>query len=221
MENVGISAGEYGTFTETDTHVIRMLPCLEQRRDRHGTAVHACVPTAWTSQPPPLAGKKARGKSSFALSSAQRCTRFLIDECPHESLVGVAHDAGFEAMHVNHLGPSGKPDWELAERIVKDGFYSALWRMELRAGLILFLQNVASALQQAAILYVAGKDLVNTVIKVRLEGKTIRLRGIRIPLIAVISIGPMDAISTSPCAKRQHNGLEPILNRSVECVEPK
>jgi hypothetical protein len=30
--------------------------------------------------------------------------RFLIDECLHESLVGVAHDAGFEATHINHLG---------------------------------------------------------------------------------------------------------------------
>jgi predicted nuclease of predicted toxin-antitoxin system len=40
--------------------------------------------------------------------------RFLIDECLHESLVGVAQRAGFEATHVNHLGLSGKPDWELA-----------------------------------------------------------------------------------------------------------
>jgi predicted nuclease of predicted toxin-antitoxin system len=36
--------------------------------------------------------------------------RFLIGECLHESLVGVAHSAGFEASHVNHLGLSGKPD---------------------------------------------------------------------------------------------------------------
>ena len=43
--------------------------------------------------------------------------RFLIDECLHESLVEVAHGAGFEAIHVNHLGLSGKPDWELADRI--------------------------------------------------------------------------------------------------------
>ena len=48
--------------------------------------------------------------------------RFLIDECLHESLVGVAHGAGFEATHVNHLSLSGKPDWELAERIVEDEF---------------------------------------------------------------------------------------------------
>ncbi len=36
---------------------------------------------------------------------------FLIDECLHESLIGVAHAAGFEANHVNHLGLSGQPDW--------------------------------------------------------------------------------------------------------------
>jgi len=65
--------------------------------------------------------------------------RFLIDECLHESLVGVAHRAGFEAIHVNHLGLSGEPDWELAERIVNESFtfvtnnrstvlgYSARW----------------------------------------------------------------------------------------------
>ena len=48
--------------------------------------------------------------------------RFLIDECVHESLVGVAHAAGCEAMHVNHLGLSGKPDWALGERIVEGEF---------------------------------------------------------------------------------------------------
>jgi predicted nuclease of predicted toxin-antitoxin system len=30
--------------------------------------------------------------------------RLLVDECLHESLVGLAHAAGFEASHVNHLG---------------------------------------------------------------------------------------------------------------------
>jgi predicted nuclease of predicted toxin-antitoxin system len=48
--------------------------------------------------------------------------RFLVDECLHESLVGVTHAAGFEAAHVNHLGLSGKPDWELAERVSADEF---------------------------------------------------------------------------------------------------
>jgi hypothetical protein len=35
--------------------------------------------------------------------------RFLIDECLHESLVGVAHAAGYEATHVNHLGLAASP----------------------------------------------------------------------------------------------------------------
>jgi len=48
--------------------------------------------------------------------------RILIDECLHDSLVRVAHGAGFEATHVNHLGLNGKPDWELAERIAEDEF---------------------------------------------------------------------------------------------------
>jgi hypothetical protein len=48
--------------------------------------------------------------------------RFLFDECLHESLVGIAHAAGFEATHVNHLGLSGESDWALAARIIKDEF---------------------------------------------------------------------------------------------------
>ena len=46
--------------------------------------------------------------------------RFLIDECLHESLAEVAHAAGFDATHVNHLGLSGQTDWAFAKRIAKD-----------------------------------------------------------------------------------------------------
>jgi predicted nuclease of predicted toxin-antitoxin system len=82
--------------------------------------------------------------------------RFLIDECLHESLVGVAHAAGFEATHVNRLGLSGKPDWVLAERIAKDefafvtnnhlDFIQLFGKMELHAGLIVIVPNLAPAL---------------------------------------------------------------------------
>ncbi len=85
--------------------------------------------------------------------------RFLIDECLHESLVGVAHRAGFEATHVNHLGLSGEPDWELAERIVKDeftfvtnnrvDFVRLFGKMELHAGLIIIVPNAVPVLQRA------------------------------------------------------------------------
>ena len=112
--------------------------------------------------------------------------RFLIDECLHESLVGVAHDAGFEANHVNHLGLSGKRDWELAGRIVEGeftfvtnnrvDFIRLFGKMALHSGLIVIIPNLAPALQrslfQAAIQYLAGKSLVNAVIEVTSDGKT-------------------------------------------------
>jgi len=96
--------------------------------------------------------------------------RFLIDECLHESLVGVAHAAGFEATHVNHLGLSGQPDSALGERISEDeftfvtnnraDFIRLFGRMELHAGLIIIVPNVVPALQcalfEAAIQYLAG-----------------------------------------------------------------
>ena len=114
--------------------------------------------------------------------------RFLIDECLHESLVGVARNAGFEATHVNYLSLSGKPDRELTARAVKDeftfvtnnrmDFVRLFERIELHTGLIVLVPNVVPAQQrelfEAAIRYLAGRDLVNTVIEVTLEGKTIR-----------------------------------------------
>ena len=114
--------------------------------------------------------------------------RFLIDECLRESLVGVAHGTGFEANHINHLGLSGKPDWALAGRIVKDGFtfvtnnrvdfIRLLGRMELHAGLIIIVPNAIPAVQralfEAAIRYLAGRELINSAIELNLEGKTVR-----------------------------------------------
>jgi predicted nuclease of predicted toxin-antitoxin system len=114
--------------------------------------------------------------------------RFLVDECLHESLVGVAHGAGFEATHVNHLGLSGNPDWALAERIIADeftfvtnnrvDFIRLFGCVELHAGLIVIVPNaipsVQRALFEAAIHYLAGKDLINSAIEVRLEGKAVK-----------------------------------------------
>jgi predicted nuclease of predicted toxin-antitoxin system len=114
--------------------------------------------------------------------------RFLIDECLHESLVGVAHAAGLEAIHVNHLGLSGKPDWELAERIVKDeftfvtnnrvDFLQLVEKMDLHPGLIVLVPNVVPALQptllMGALHYLSGRDLVNVVIEVSRKGKAVQ-----------------------------------------------
>lgn len=114
--------------------------------------------------------------------------RFLIDECLHESLVGVAQAACYEATHVNHLGLSGRPDWALSERIIRDeftfvtnnrvDFIQLFGRMELHAGLIVVLQNVAPALQrvlfQAALQYSHGRDLTNSVIEVSVQNNLVR-----------------------------------------------
>jgi predicted nuclease of predicted toxin-antitoxin system len=121
---------------------------------------------------------------------------FLIDECLHESLVGVAHDAGFEATHVNHLELSGKPDWELAERVVKDeftfvtnnriDFIRLFGKMELHAGLIIIVPNAVPAVQralfEAAILCLAGRELINSAIEVSLEGKTMKCVEYQLPM---------------------------------------
>lgn len=48
--------------------------------------------------------------------------RFLIDECLHTSLVGVAEQHGHECRHVNWLGLSGAADWDLMARIIDDDF---------------------------------------------------------------------------------------------------
>jgi predicted nuclease of predicted toxin-antitoxin system len=79
--------------------------------------------------------------------------RFLIDECLHKSLVGVAHATGLEAMHVNHLALSGKADWELAERIVEGeftfvtnnrvDFIRLFGKMDLHTGLIIIVPNAS------------------------------------------------------------------------------
>jgi predicted nuclease of predicted toxin-antitoxin system len=75
--------------------------------------------------------------------------RLLIDECLHESLVGLAHAVDFEAAHVNHLGLGGQPDWALAERIVKDEFTFVTGRWSFTPGLVVLVPNVVPALQRA------------------------------------------------------------------------
>jgi predicted nuclease of predicted toxin-antitoxin system len=121
--------------------------------------------------------------------------KFLIDECLHESLVRVAHTAGFEATHVNYLGLSGQPDWALAERIVESeytfvtnnraDFIRLFERMELHTGLIILVPNVVPVLQralfQAALEYPSTGDLVNSLIEVSLERNMVVCTGYRLP----------------------------------------
>lgn len=121
--------------------------------------------------------------------------RFLIDECLHESLVGVAHGGGFDAIHVNHLGLSGKPDWALADRILSDeftfvtnnraDFIRLFGKVELHAGLIIIVPNAIPALQRAlfegALKYLAGKVLVNCVVEVTLDNRSVRCLEYQLP----------------------------------------
>jgi predicted nuclease of predicted toxin-antitoxin system len=120
--------------------------------------------------------------------------RFLIDECLHESLVGLAHTFGFEATHVNHLGLSGKPDWVLAERAIQDeftlvtnnrsDFIQLFGRMDLHPGLIVLVPNVIPAQQalfRAALQYSGLRELVNTVLEVSLENKTVHCAAYQLP----------------------------------------
>lgn len=113
--------------------------------------------------------------------------RFLVDECLHESLIEIAHEAGFEASHVNHLGLSGTSDRNIADRIVKDeftlltnnrvDFLRLFGKMELHPGLIVFVPNAPPKLQRAmfegVLRYLQGKELINSVLEVHLRGKAV------------------------------------------------
>ena len=116
--------------------------------------------------------------------------RFLIDECLHTSLVTIAHAAGYACDHVNVLGLSGQKDWELMHRIQSAGYtfvtnnrtdFASLYvRENLHPGLIIFVPNVPPerqrALFTAALEHVAGRDLLNAVIEVEVEGAAIVCR---------------------------------------------
>ena len=157
--------------------------------------------------------------------------RFLIDECLHESLVEVAHSAGFEATHVNHLGLSGKPDWELAARIIKDeltfvtnnrvDFVRLFEKMELHAGLIVIVPNVVPAVQralfEATIQYLGGRDMINSAIELTLHGDAVLC--VEYPLPKGWAILPHRPLRLPPNRppKTQHI---PVVIRDLERPQP-
>ena len=110
--------------------------------------------------------------------------KFLIDECLHTSLVKVAHGAGFTCEHVNFLGLGGSKDWQLMARIREEEYtfvtnnwtdFAALYgREHLHAGLVVIIPNVVPRRQcklfQAALAYIGGRDLVNTVLEIDAAG---------------------------------------------------
>jgi len=110
---------------------------------------------------------------------------FLIDECLHLSLVGVAEARGHEAAHVSWRGLSGTKDWNLMPIVVGESltfvtnntqdFLRLFAQEEAHAGLVVLLPNVPPELQRElfnAVLDELGEeaDLFNQAIKVQFVG---------------------------------------------------
>ena len=122
-------------------------------------------------------------------------TTFLIDECLSPSLTTVANKAGFAAHHVNHLSLQGSKDWQLMKVILhkecsfvtnnRPDFLTLYGKQGLHAGLVIIVPNVPSAIQeklfQAALHHIGQRDLVNTVIEVRLVNDEVACEEYRLP----------------------------------------
>jgi len=113
--------------------------------------------------------------------------KFLIDECLSIDLVSAAHEAGYEAQHVAHIGKAGWKDWNVAQHACENDFivvtnnasdfrriYAAL---SLHPGLVIVLPNVGRETQTEIFrlalgqLGVAGEP-INTVLEADLlDGK--------------------------------------------------
>ena len=109
---------------------------------------------------------------------------FLIDENLSVKLPEVAHEAGFEATHVNHLGLRTRKDWTLLDTI-REGDWTLVTNnaMEfkdryaceaLHAGLVLLVPNVRRGEQielfrAAPAVVRTGTNLINNVIEVDYE----------------------------------------------------
>lgn len=113
--------------------------------------------------------------------------RFLIDECLHTSLVGVAQRHGHESHHVNWLGLSGATDRVLMTRIDGDftfvtndavDFRRLYAQLEFHSGLIIVIPQVEPSRQRAlfgSLLDTLNPDavLVNEVIEISLDGENV------------------------------------------------
>ncbi len=94
---------------------------------------------------------------------------FLIDECLHTSLVGVAVERGHEATHVTYRGLSGVQDWNLMAPIREGDFtfvtnnakdFRRLYAQEdIHAGLVILIPNVPPS-EQRELFEAAVDDLV-------------------------------------------------------------
>jgi predicted nuclease of predicted toxin-antitoxin system len=107
--------------------------------------------------------------------------RFLVDENLSPALVEVAHERGFEAMHVNHLGLRTETDWNLLKVIAEQDwilvtnnaieFRGRYREIELHPGVVFLVPAVLRAEQVrlfgAALDYVRARpDMVNCAVDV-------------------------------------------------------
>jgi predicted nuclease of predicted toxin-antitoxin system len=113
---------------------------------------------------------------------------FLIDECLHTSLVQVAHDAGYQADHVNWMGMRSWSDKALMRVVIARDytfvtnnavdFRRHYAREPLHAGLVILLPNARPEIQRrlfkAALAHLGPTgDIVNRVLEVDLHGTTV------------------------------------------------
>lgn len=109
---------------------------------------------------------------------------FLIDENLSPRLVKPAHDRGFVAMHVNHLGLRTEKDWDLLRIIETDDwvlvtnnaieFRGRYRRIAIHPGVVFLLPSVRGSDQvelfEAALNYAQQvSDLVNRAIDVTFD----------------------------------------------------
>jgi predicted nuclease of predicted toxin-antitoxin system len=113
--------------------------------------------------------------------------KLLIDECPHTSLVELAHAAGHVADHVNYLGLGSSKDWQLMATIRAQDYtfvtnnrsdFLALHGQEpLHPGVIVIVPSVTPLRQRelfsAALKHIGPRDLTNTVVEVKYAGNRI------------------------------------------------
>jgi predicted nuclease of predicted toxin-antitoxin system len=110
--------------------------------------------------------------------------RFLIDECLHTSLTGIANNAGHEAHHVTRRGWSGFKDHQLREVILQEEFVfvtnnardfrGLLSNVELHPGLVLIIPRVTPKVQcqlfERALLKISRiTDMINRVVEIDLK----------------------------------------------------
>lgn len=114
---------------------------------------------------------------------------FLIDECLHPSLVGVAEERCHQAHYLVYLGMQGWKDPDVLKRISERDYtlvtnnaadFRRLYAgLDLHAGLIIVVPNVTPRRQQelfgAVLDHLGKRALVNTVVEVEFEGDQVAI----------------------------------------------